>query len=62
LDQVIEEIKGNNDPVVVVCPRGAGGAKRTYYYLLQQGISPERLFILDKGQEGWACTPLTESR
>ena len=61
LDATVEQIKGNNDPVVIVCPRGAGGAKRTYDYLLQQGISAERLLILEKGQEGWACTPLTES-
>ena len=47
---------------MIVCPRGAGGAKRTYDHLLQQGIAAERLLILEKGQEGWACAPLTESR
>ena len=62
LETIIEGIKGNNDPVVIVCPRGAGGAKRTYDYLLEEGISPERLLILEKGQEGWTCAPLTESR
>ena len=62
LDLTVEQIKGNNDPVVVVCPRGAGGAKRTYDYLLEKGISAERLLILEKGQEGWDCAPLTESR
>jgi thiosulfate/3-mercaptopyruvate sulfurtransferase len=62
LDTTVEQIKGNNDLVVIVCPRGAGGAKRTYDYLLQQGISAERLQILEKGQEGWSCIPLTESR
>jgi len=62
LDTTIEQIKGNNDPVVVVCPRGAGGAKRTYDYLLENGISAERLLILEKGQGGWACVPLTESK
>jgi len=62
LDATVEQLKGNADPVVVVCPRGAGGAKRTYDYLQQQGIAAERLLILEKGQEGWACAPLTESR
>ena len=62
LDAAVEQLKGNADPVVVVCPRGAGGAKRTYDYLQQQGIAAERLLILEKGQEGWACAPLTESR
>ena len=61
LDMTIDEIKSNNDPVVIVCPRGAGGAKRTYNYLLEKGIHAERLLILEKGQKGWACAPLTES-
>ncbi len=62
LDTSIEEVKANNHPVVIVCPRGGGGAKRTHDYLLQQGITRERLLILEKGQAGWACVPLTESR
>jgi thiosulfate/3-mercaptopyruvate sulfurtransferase len=62
LEATVEEPKANSDPVVIVCPRGGGGAKRSYDYLLKQGISAERLLILEKGQEGWACVPLTESR
>jgi len=62
LDTTVEQIKTNADPVVVVCPRGAGGAKRTYDYLRLQGISAERLLILEKGQKGWTCAPLTEKQ
>ena len=62
LDAVVGKLKANNDPVVIVCPRGAGGATRTYDYLLTQGIAAERLLILEKGQEGWACAPLTEGK
>ncbi len=62
LDATVERLKTNDDPVVVVCPRGAGGATRTYDYLLQQGISSERLVILEKGQGGWSCIPLTENK
>jgi len=61
LDAAIVKLKDNSDPVVIVCPRGAGGAKRTYDYLQQHGISSERLRILEKGQSGWTCTPFTES-
>ena len=61
LNATIEQIMANTDPVVIVCPRGAGGAKRTYDYLLQQEVSAKRLLILEKGQSGWTCTPLTES-
>ena len=62
LDATVEQLKTNDDPVVVVCPRGAGGAKRTYDYLLQQGIADERLVILEHGQSGWSCAPLTEQQ
>jgi len=62
IEASVEQLKTNDDPVVVVCPRGAGGATRTYDYLLQQGISAERLVILEKGQGGWTCAPLTESK
>lgn len=62
LDAAIEQIKTNSDPVVIVCPRGEGGAKRTYDYLLQQGVAAERLLILEKGQSGWTCAALTEGK
>ena len=62
LDASVQRLKTNDDPVVVVCPRGAGGATRTYDYLLQQGISAERLAILENGQSGWTCAPLTEKQ
>lgn len=62
LAATVEKLKSNSDPVVIICPRGAGGATRTYDYLLTQGITAERLLILEKGQEGWACAPLTEGR
>ena len=62
LDTTVQRLKTNDDPVVVVCPRGAGGATRTYDYLVQQGISAERLAILENGQGGWTCSPLTEKQ
>lgn len=60
LDGVIGQLKENDHPVVIVCPRGGGGATRTYDYLLAQGIAAERLLILEKGQDGWVCAALTE--
>lgn len=61
LDTTIGQISSNSDPVVIVCPRGGGGAKRTYDYLLQQSVSEERLLILEKGQSGWAYSSFTEN-
>ncbi len=39
--------------VVVVCPRGGGGAKRCYSYLKSQGVPEEKLTILTGGVAKW---------
>lgn len=53
LEPAIASLKVNSDKIVVVCPRGGGGAKRAYDYMLKSGLPEERLFILTKGQSGW---------
>ncbi len=60
LDQVVTRLQADVAPIVIVCPRGGGGAKRAYDHLLGQGIGKERLFILEKGQEGWPYLELIE--
>ncbi|MDF1555212.1 MAG: rhodanese-like domain-containing protein [Deferrisomatales bacterium] len=62
LQASLEQIRTSDAPVVIVCPRGAGGATRTYDYLKAQGIPESRLFILEKGQAGWSCPELTQFR
>lgn len=51
--KVVPELKASQDPIVVICPKGAGGAQNTVNYLASQGIDPSRLFILKNGQGGW---------
>lgn len=53
LDKVVEQINSSPVDVVIVCPRGGGGAKNTYDYLKSKGVDEKRLFILEKGMEGW---------
>ena len=53
LDAALEKIGAVKDDVVIVCPRGGGGAKNTYDYLKSRGVDENRLHILDKGSEGW---------
>ncbi|MDF1525405.1 MAG: rhodanese-like domain-containing protein [bacterium] len=53
LDRVIPNLSANTDPIVIICPRGGGGAKRTFEYLASRGIESKRMFILEKGQSGW---------
>ncbi|WP_240842310.1 rhodanese-like domain-containing protein [Acidaminobacter sp. JC074] len=58
VDGALESIQATNSKVVIVCPRGGGGAERTYNYLLEKGIEEDRLFILENGQEGWPFAEL----
>ena len=53
LDAVIPRLSATQSDVVVVCPRGGGGAKNTYDYLKEKGISEKRIFILKEGMQGW---------
>jgi len=61
LDKVISDLSSRTDPIVIICPRGGGGAKRTFEYLASRGIESERMFILEKGQSGWPFPQLTEA-
>jgi rhodanese-related sulfurtransferase len=53
LDKVLATIKASADPVIIVCPRGKGGAKNSYEYLLSHGVAENRLQILEDGISGW---------
>ncbi|HBW38326.1 MAG TPA: rhodanese-like domain-containing protein [Desulfosporosinus sp.] len=58
LAKVLPELKASQDPIVVVCPKGGGGAKSAIQYLADQGIAESRLLILKKGQAGWPYAEL----
>ncbi|MGI9537285.1 MAG: rhodanese-like domain-containing protein [Desulfocapsaceae bacterium] len=58
LDPVVKLQQNDTRPVVIVCPRGAGGAKRTHDYLMANGILKDRLWILEKGMSGWEYNDL----
>lgn len=53
LGTVLPKLQASNEDVVIVCPGGRGGAKRTYDYYKSQGIPEDRLLILEKGMNGW---------
>ncbi len=53
LAEHLTKIKASPDQVVIVCPRGAGGAKRTYEFYKANGVENSRLLILEKGMNGW---------
>lgn len=53
IDPAVAAAKQAGTDVVVICPRGGGGAKRCYSYLMAQGIPEEKLFILEGGVAKW---------
>lgn len=61
LDKVVPLLAAGRTDVVVVCPRGGGGAKNTYDYLKEKGIAEKRIFILKEGMQGWPYKELTVS-
>ena len=61
LDVVMEKLTAEDDPIIIVCPRGGGGAKRTWQYLSSKGLSTNRMYILENGQGGWPYPDLLAS-
>jgi rhodanese-related sulfurtransferase len=59
LDAVLPTLSATQNDVVVICPRGGGGAKNTFDYLKEKGINEKRIFILKEGMQGWPYKELT---
>ncbi|WP_346887841.1 rhodanese-like domain-containing protein [Clostridium sp. UBA1056] len=60
LDFTLDDINSSDKPVIVACPGGGGGAKKTIDYLTTKGVDASRMFILEKGQKGWPYDGLLE--
>ena len=52
LAELLPNIKPDQK-VVIVCPRGGGGADRAYDFYLEKGLKKEQLFTLKGGQYEW---------
>lgn len=59
LDEILPQLEGDQ-PIIVICPGGAGGATRTIDYLQTKDIEADRLFILENGQSKWPYDELLE--
>ncbi len=62
LDIAISAAVKNDHPVVIVCPRGKGGAKRSYDYMAANQISEKRLLILKGGMNAWPYIEMVKKR
>lgn len=61
LDNIVRTSMEKDTPVVIVCPRGGGGAKRCYDYLKSRHLPESRLLILKNGIAGWPYKELLET-
>lgn len=52
LAALLPEFKADQK-IVIVCPRGGGGADRAYDFYLSKGVKKEQLFTLKGGQYEW---------
>lgn len=52
LEALLPDIKADQK-VIIVCPRGGGGADRAYDFYLSKGLKKEQLLTLKDGQYGW---------
>ncbi|WP_045211068.1 rhodanese-like domain-containing protein [Desulfonatronovibrio magnus] len=53
LDPFLDIAKNADADIIIICPRGGSGATRPFDYFLENGISKERLLILEGGQEAY---------
>lgn len=53
LAKVLPQIQASKDDVIILCPRGGGGAKKTFDFYKSKGIESNRLLILEKGMDAW---------
>jgi rhodanese-related sulfurtransferase len=53
LDKTLPAIQNLKGEVVIICPKGKGGALNSYGYLKSRGVPEERLFVLEGGIESW---------
>ncbi len=49
----VEAFKRTGHDVVVICPRGGGGAKKCYSFMKSQGVPEEKITILTGGVAKW---------
>jgi rhodanese-related sulfurtransferase len=53
LAKYLPKIKASSEDVIIVCPRGGGGAKNTFDFYKSSGVEEKRMLILEKGMDKW---------
>lgn len=53
LEPFLDLVKDTDQDIIIICPRGGSGATRPFDYFKERGIAPERMLILQGGQEAY---------
>lgn len=53
LEPFYNKVKDTDADIVFICPRGHSGAERPYDYFKKKGVSENRLFVMEGGQEAF---------
>ncbi len=53
IDAILPKLQSSKGEIVIICPKGKGGALNTYDYLKSKGVPETRLLILEGGIDGW---------
>jgi len=53
LAKQLPKIQGSTADVIILCPKGGGGAKNTFDFYKSKGVDTKRLMILENGVSGW---------
>lgn len=62
IDKAVAKYEETGQQVVIVCPRGKGGAKRCYDYMKSKNVPEAKLTILENGMGGWPYKDLVEGQ
>ncbi len=61
IEPLLKRLQSTNDPIIIIGPRGTRASQRALTFLIQKGISPERLSILEKGIQRWPAPEILQN-
>lgn len=61
LDKGLSALNAGSQDIIIVCPGGGSGAKRTVDYYESKGIAKERMYILENGLKKWPYKKVPKS-
>ena len=61
INKVLARLQDDTTPIIIIGPRGTRASQRAFAYLVEAGISPQRVSILEKGIRGWPTPEILQN-